>query len=93
MRKIKAGKCEYDYVEIMACPSGEGGGGGGVCGRVGEWVGGWRPGPGQGAQGEGITWESNSLFHVWLRQGQGQGGQQIRGQLLEAGLQQACWAA
>lgn len=23
MRKIKLGRCEYDYVEIMACPSGE----------------------------------------------------------------------
>ena len=22
MRKIKIGKCEYDYVEVMACPSG-----------------------------------------------------------------------
>ena len=22
MRKIKQGKCDYDYVEIMACPSG-----------------------------------------------------------------------
>jgi iron only hydrogenase large subunit-like protein len=22
MRKVKAGKCEYDYVEVMACPSG-----------------------------------------------------------------------
>ncbi len=23
MRKIRLGRCEYDYVEIMACPSGE----------------------------------------------------------------------
>ena len=22
MRKIKQGKCDYDYVELMACPSG-----------------------------------------------------------------------
>ncbi len=22
MRKIRLGKCEYDYVEVMACPSG-----------------------------------------------------------------------
>jgi iron only hydrogenase large subunit-like protein len=25
MRKIKRGACEYDYVEVMACPSGEAG--------------------------------------------------------------------
>ncbi len=23
MRKVKLGRCEYDYVEVMACPSGE----------------------------------------------------------------------
>ena len=28
MRKIKQGKCEYDYVELMACPSGCTNGGG-----------------------------------------------------------------
>ena len=28
MRKIKQGKCEYDYVELMACPSGCVNGGG-----------------------------------------------------------------
>ena len=22
MRKVKLGRCEYDYVEVMACPSG-----------------------------------------------------------------------
>jgi iron only hydrogenase large subunit-like protein len=22
MRRIKLGRCEYDYVEVMACPSG-----------------------------------------------------------------------
>ena len=30
MRKVKLGRCEYDYVEVMACPSG-------------GWVGGWVP--------------------------------------------------
>jgi iron only hydrogenase large subunit-like protein len=38
MRKIKAGRCEYDYVEVMACPSGCLNGGGQV-----------RPPPGQTA--------------------------------------------
>jgi len=28
MRKIKQGKCDYDYVELMACPSGCVNGGG-----------------------------------------------------------------
>jgi iron only hydrogenase large subunit-like protein len=28
MRKIKQGKCDYDYVELMACPSGCTNGGG-----------------------------------------------------------------
>jgi iron only hydrogenase large subunit-like protein len=28
IRKIKQGKCEYDYVELMACPSGCVNGGG-----------------------------------------------------------------
>jgi iron only hydrogenase large subunit-like protein len=23
MRRIKSGKCPYDFVEVMACPSGE----------------------------------------------------------------------
>lgn len=30
MRKIKQGKCQYDYVELMACPSGCVNGGGQV---------------------------------------------------------------
>ena len=30
MRKIKQGKCDYDYVELMACPSGCTNGGGQV---------------------------------------------------------------
>lgn len=30
MRKIKQGKCDYDYVELMACPSGCLNGGGQV---------------------------------------------------------------
>jgi iron only hydrogenase large subunit-like protein len=30
MRKIKQGKCDYDYVEIMACPNGCVNGGGQV---------------------------------------------------------------
>lgn len=28
MRRIKQGKCDYDYVELMACPSGCTNGGG-----------------------------------------------------------------
>ena len=30
MRKLRMGKCEYDYVEVMACPSGCLNGGGQV---------------------------------------------------------------
>ena len=30
MRRIKQGKCDYDYVELMACPSGCTNGGGQV---------------------------------------------------------------
>ena len=30
MRKVRTGRCEYDYVEVMACPSGEWARGGGA---------------------------------------------------------------
>ena len=31
VQKLKRGVCEYDYVEVMACPSGCLNGGGQVC--------------------------------------------------------------
>lgn len=38
MRKIKLGKCEYDYVEVMACPSGCLNGGGQMKPAAGQSV-------------------------------------------------------